>query len=726
MPRNNKRRRRASANVGNVSSNSYYTNRILELFMRSPYQFYNYRQISSQLSISDKSEKELVKKTMEEMYQNHLLVEGNRGKYRLNPIHISVDESKILEGRIDIKQTGKGYLISDNAEIEDVFIAANNLGKALNGDIVRVHLFPARRGKHQEGRVIEVLRRKRELFVGTIQPGKNISYFIPDDTSMPVDILIPNQCLKGAKQGQKVVAAITDWDDHAKNPFGEVRQVLGFPGDNNVEMQAILIDQSFALEFSHNARQQAESIPTEIPQSEILRRKDFRSVFTMTVDPADAKDFDDAISFQKIKDRLYQIGVHIADVSYYIKENTPIDKEAYDRATSVYLVDRTYPMLPEKLCNQVCSLRPNEDKLCFSVVFQIDEKGKIYKQWIGKTVINSNCRFSYEQVQDIIEQKKGLYCQEILTLDTIAKALREDRIKKGTINFSSEEVKFILDDSQKPIGVYVKESKDANQLIEDFMLLANRKVAELIAKVDKDKTAKTFVYRVHDKPMEEKIGKFTTFINKLGYSLRTSSRKGFTDSINQLFDEVRGKGSQYMVENLALRTMQRAIYSTNNIGHYGLGFKYYTHFTSPIRRYPDLMVHRLLEAYLNGADSFDSACFEEKCKHCSDMEQRATEAERNSVKYFQSLFLADKVGQQFDGIISGVSKWGLWVQLNDTKCEGMVSVKTLTDDFYYYDEENYRYIGQHTGTILQLGMPVRIAVKNVNLAKKQMDFIFVK
>ena len=720
-----KRRKNGKQFDLNKSGNQYYTNAVLAVFKRSPYQFFNYKQISSQLNISGKDDKELVRKVLDEMLQNHLLVEGNRGKYKLNPIHITVDESKILEGKIEVKQTGKGYLLSDNPEIEDVFIAANNLGKALNGDIVRVHLFPARRGKHQEGRVVEVLKRNKEFFVGTIQLAKNISYFIPDDTSMPIDILIPNKSLKGAKNGQKVVAVITDWNDHAKNPFGEVKQVLGFPGNNEVEMQAILVDQTFALNFSKEAEIEVERIAEVIPQKEINLRRDFRNVFTITIDPADAKDFDDAISFKKLNDHLFQIGVHIADVSYYVKENHAIDKDAYQRGTSVYLVDRTYPMLPEKLSNNLCSLRPHEDKLCFSIVFHIDENGKVHKQWIGKTIINSNHRFNYDEVQEIIEQKQGLFCEEILILDQIAKKMREERLAHGTINFSSEEVKFILDENAKPIGVYVRESKDAHKLIEDFMLLANRKIAEFIGKVPQNKQAKTFVYRVHDKPLDEKIGRFTTFIGKLGYRLQTNSRKGFTNSMNQVFEQVHGKGEQYMVETLALRTMQKAVYSTKNIGHYGLGFKYYTHFTSPIRRYPDLMVHRLLEAYLNGKESANQEEFEEKCKHASDMEQRATEAERNSIKYKQTEFLADKIGQEFDGLISGLSKWGIWVQLNETKCEGMVSVKTISDDFYYYDEENYRYIGQHTGKIYQLGMAVRIKVKKVDLAKKQMDFIFV-
>ena len=706
------------------SANTELNTSVLAVYSKNPYQYFNYKQVAAKLNISGKEEKEAIRKIVEEMRQSNVLVVGNRGKYKLNPIHIAAAESNIITGRISMKQTGKAYLIPENTEIEDVFIASNNTARSLNGDIVKVHLFPARKGRRPEGRVVEIIKRDKEFFVGTIKQAKNISYFIPDSINMPIDILIPNQALHEAKTGQKVVVKITEWSEHAKNPFGEVMQILGYPGDNTVEMFSILIDQNFSPSFSEAAEKEAAKIPQIISESEISARRDFRKTFTITIDPADAKDFDDAISFQKLENGRYQIGVHIADVSHYVKPATAIEEEAYKRATSVYLVDRTIPMLPEILSNNLCSLRPNEDKLCFSAVFEMDETAKIYKQWIGKTVINSDRRFTYEEVQQVIETKTGEYCEEILTLDTIAKALRKERFDRGSINFASEEVKFILDENAKPIGVYIKENKDSNKLVEDFMLLANRKVAEVVAKVPQGKEAKSFVFRIHDRPLDEKITKFNTFIAKLGYSLRLNSRKSLADSMNNLFTAVQGKGEQNAIETLAIRTMQRAVYSTANIGHYGLSFKYYTHFTSPIRRYPDLMVHRLLSRYLAGKPSVNKEDLEAKCKHSSDMEQRAVEAERNSVKYKQAEYLLDKVGQEFEGLISGVSKWGLWVQLLETKCEGMVSIKSMTDDFYYYDEENYRYAGQHSGKVYRLGDKVHIRVKDVDLAKKQMNFVF--
>ena len=717
-----RKRRREKPQPVNTALNST----VLEVFSKNPYQYFNYKQIAAKLDISSKEEKELIRKTIEEMLQSNMLVVGNRGKCKLNPIHVAKTESNIITGRISMKQTGKAYLIPEKAEMEDVFIASNNTSRSLNGDIVKVHLFPARKGRRPEGRVIEIVKRGKEFFVGTIKESKNMSYFIPDNINMPVDILIPNQALHGAKTGQKVVAKITEWSEHAKNPFGEITQILGYPGDNTVEMFSILIDQNFSPSFSEAAEKEAATIPETIPENEIRARRDLRNVWTITIDPSDAKDFDDAISFQKLENGHYQVGVHIADVSYYVKPQTAIEEEAYKRATSVYLVDRTIPMLPEKLSNHLCSLRPNEDKLCFSAIFEMNDKAKIYKQWIGKTVINSNKRFDYEEVQQIIETKTGEYQDEILMLDTLAKALRKERMDKGSINFASEEVKFILDENAKPIGVYIKENKDSNQLVEDFMLLANRKVAELIAKVPQEQEAKSFVFRIHDRPLDEKITKFNNFITKLGYSIRANSRKSLADSMNSLFVAVQGKGEQNAVETLAIRTMQRAVYSTNNIGHYGLAFKYYTHFTSPIRRYPDLMVHRLLSRYLAGKPSVNKEDLEAKCKHSSDMEQRAVEAERNSVKYKQAEYLSDKIGQEFEGLISGVSKWGVWVALSETKCEGMVSIKSLTDDFYYYDEENYRYVGQHSGKVYRLGDNVRIRVKDVELAKKQMNFVFCK
>lgn len=712
-------------NHKNDLDNSNYRNRIIEIFTKYPHQYFNYKQIAHKLDVYGKEERENVAKTIEHLLNINTLVKGKRGKYKINLLHIETDSSNLLTGKLNMKQTGKAYLVVDGGEMEDVFIASNNTARALNGDIVKVHLFPARREKRPEGRVVEIVKRYKINFVGTIKVSKNISFFLPDDISMPIDILIPNESLHEAKNGQKVVVRLTEWHENAKNPFGEVIQVLGFPGDNEVEMLSILIDQTFYNTFSTEVEKEAEKISEQIPEKELLSRRDFRQTFTLTIDPADAKDFDDAISYQELENGLYEVGIHIADVSFYVKPNTLLDQEAYNRATSVYLVDRTIPMLPEKLSNEVCSLSPHQDKLCFSAVFVLDEKGKVHKQWIGRTVINSNHRFNYEEVQQIIETSKGKYVKEILMLDKIAKALRKKRYEKGSINFHSEEVKFILNEDARPIGVYVKENKDSNQLIEDLMLLANRKVAELIGKVSQDEEAKEFVYRVHDQPLEEKINKFNEFIQKLGYSLQLNSRKHLATSINDLFVSIEGKGEQKLIEQLAIRTMQRAVYTTNNIGHYGLGFKYYTHFTSPIRRYPDLMVHRLLERYLSGKPSVNKEDLIAKCKHASEMEQRATEAERNSIKYKQAEYLSDKVGKTFEGLVSGVSKWGIWVELKESKCEGMVSIKTLVDDFYYIDEENYRYIGQHSGKIIRLGDVVNVSVRKVDLAKKQIDFIFV-
>ena len=709
----------------NNTINNLYHTPIVEIFTKHPYQYFNYKQIAAKLQVHGKEERQLIAKTIEQLLIANMLVRGNRGKYKLNPIHVEADASNIISGRLSMKQTGKAYLIVEGGEMDDVFISANNTAHALNGDIVKVHLFPARRGKRPEGRVIEIVKRHKINFVGTIKLAKNISFFIPDDISMPMDVLIPNENLHNAKNGQKVVIRIIEWHENALNPFGEVIQILGYPGDNEVEMLSILIDQTFYNTFSKEVEKEAAQISECILEKDILNRKDFRQTFTITIDPADAKDFDDAISYKVLENNLFEVGIHIADVSYYVKPNSLIEKEAYNRATSVYLVDRTIPMLPERLSNGICSLSPHEDKLCFSAVFVLDEQAKTHKQWFGKTIINSNKRFNYEEVQEIIESKKGEYAQEILSLDKLAKALRKKRFEKGSINFHSEEVKFILNEKAKPIGVYVKENTDSHQLIEDFMLLANRKVAELIGKVSANKEAKAFVYRIHDQPLEEKINKFNEFIQNLGYNLQLNSRKHMVDSMNALFEQIEGKGEQNLIEQLAIRTMQRAIYSTQNIGHYGLAFKHYTHFTSPIRRYPDLMVHRLLERYLAGKPSVDKEELIIKCKHATEMEQRATEAERNSIKYKQAEYLSDKIGHTFDGLISGVSKWGIWVELKESKCEGMVSVKTLTDDFYYIDEDNYRYIGQHSGKIIRLGDHVSVKVSKVDLAKKQIDFVFV-
>ncbi|MFW5761373.1 MAG: ribonuclease R, partial [Cyclobacteriaceae bacterium] len=532
--------------------------------------------------------------------------------------------------------------------------------------------------------------------------------------------------LQGAKPGQKAVAELTDWPPQAKNPFGKIVKILGKPGDNEVEIHAILEEYNLPYSFDQKIEQEANNISPDIPSDEIQRRTDFRNITTITIDPEDAKDFDDALSIEKINNDTYRIGVHIADVSHYVKEKTLLEEEAYFRGTSVYLVDRVVPMLPERLSNNICSLRPDEDKLTFSAVFDLNLDGKILSSWFGKTIIRSNRRFSYEEVQQIIENQEGELYDEINILDTIARVIRNKRMKSGAIAFDKKEVKFRLDDKGKPLSVYYKEQKEAHKLIEEYMLLANKAVAERIGKIRGKSQPRTFVYRIHDIPNPEKLNSLSEFVSKLGYKLKTDTRKNISKSLNSLLKESEGKGEENLIETLAIRSMAKAEYSTQNIGHYGLAFDYYTHFTSPIRRYPDLMVHRLLHAYLNNANSFPSEVYEEKCVHSTEREKLAQIAERDSIKLKQVEFLSDKIGETYKGVISGVSKWGLFVELIENKCEGMIRLNDMTDDYYYLDEDNYQVIGHNTRQKYKLGDEIHITIKGVNVHRKEIDFVMAE
>ncbi|MEO8088236.1 MAG: ribonuclease R [Bacteroidota bacterium] len=667
-----------------------------------------------------------------ELHAKGELIESDRGNYKLKPQHA------YMEGVIDIKASGVAYLLSENDE-DDIEIAPRNVKNALNGDRVKIYLYARHKHKRMEGEVVEVLKRAKTEFVGKVQLSGKFAFVVPDSPRMLVDIFIPEDKIGKAMQGQKVVAEMIDWPKGAKNPVGRIKAVIGWPGDNDVEMNSILAEFGFPLEFPDRVEKEAGAIAEKIDPKEIAKRKDFRSVTTFTIDPIDAKDFDDALSFRKLENGNVEIGVHIADVSHYIRPGSFLDKEAYDRGTSVYLVDRVIPMLPEKLSNGVCSLRPQEDKLCFAAVFELNSKAEVLKQWFGKTVIHSNKRFHYDEAQAVIETGHGPFSEEILLMQELAKKLRAERFKKGAIAFEKAEVKFNLDEKGKPLGVYLKENKDANKLIEEFMLLANRSVAEwagkthqlkgekLKVKNNQRKTevavgARAFVYRVHDSPVSEKLQNFARFAGKWGYKLKIDNEKEISHSLNGLMKDLRGKKEQNVLEQLAVRTMSKAIYTTENIGHYGLAFDYYTHFTSPIRRYPDVLVHRLLEYYLRGDESADGELLEMQCKHSTQMEIRASEAERASIKYKQVEFLQDKIGQVFDGIISGVTEWGLFVEIIENKCEGMVRLRDLDDDFYEFDETNYCVVGSRTKNVYTMGDTVKVQVAKCDLLRKQIDF----
>lgn len=679
------------------------------------------KQLFERLRLTTHPLKMLCVEILEELVEDNYLTEIERHRYKLSSYSLE------MTGTFQRKSNGRNWFVPEEGG-EPILIAERNSRHALNGDKVRIAFYAKRKGRGPEGEVVEILERAEGNFVGTLDINKNYAFLLNDDKNLANDIFIPKDKLKGAKNGDKVVVRITEWPEKARNPIGEVIDVLGKAGDNNTEMHAILAEFGLPYKYPEAVEKAAEYIQPGITAEEVARREDFRNVLTFTIDPKDAKDFDDALSLRRLNDNLWEVGVHIADVTHYVKERTLIDKEAYKRATSVYLVDRTIPMLPEKLCNNLCSLRPDEDKLCYSVIFHIDDRGEVKKSRIAHTIIRSNRRFNYEEVQAILDAKQGELAEELMTLDRLAKVQREKRFKNGAINFDRYEVKFDIDETGKPIGVYFKESTDATQLIEEFMLLANRTVAERIGRVPKGKKAKVFPYRIHDVPDPDKLMNLSQFISRWGYKVRaTGSKETVAKSINNMLNDVKGQKEQDLIENITIRAMAKARYSVYNIGHYGLALEYYTHFTSPIRRYPDMMVHRLLTRYLDeDKRTVNELTYENYCEHCSDMEQTAANAERASTKYKQVEFMQDRLGQVFEGVISGITEWGLFVELNDNKCEGMIPIRDLEDDYYEFDEKNYCLRGRHKQHIYQLGDPMKVKVARTNLEKRQLDFVLAE
>lgn len=681
-------------------------------------QSFNYKQISFGIGATHPSNRMDVINVLDELAAADDIMEVELGKYK----------AKANRGTENIgyfvrRSNGKNAVVVDD---EQIFVAERNSMHALNGDKVRVVVSAARKGQEPEAQVIEIIEAKEQQFVGTLKIEKNYAALITDSKFLAADIVLPRGRLKGGKNGDKAVARIVQWRDDEMNPRGEIIDILGVKGENNTEMHAILAEFGLPYKYPENVEKAAEKIQEGITKEEVAKREDFRNVTTFTIDPRDAKDFDDALSIRRLSNGNWEVGVHIADVTHYVHPNTIIDKEAQKRATSVYLVDRTIPMLPERLSNGLCSLRPNEEKLTFSAIFEMDHKANVVNSRIGRTVIKSDRRFTYEEAQDIIETGEGEYAEELAVLNNLAKERRRRRYQEGALEFDRAEVRFEIDDTGKPISVYFKESKDANKLIEEFMLLANLTVAESIGKVPKGKKAKTFVYRVHDNPDPDKLSNLALIATRFGYKLNTDgSSRQVNQSVNRLLRDVKGKGEENMLSILAIRSMAKANYSTDNVGHYGLNMPYYTHFTSPIRRYPDMMVHRLLARYAEGGRSVDKVKTEEECRHDSDMEVLASNAERASIRYKQVEFMRDRLGEIYEGVISGVTEWGFYVELDDNMCEGLVPIRDLADDYYDLDEKNYCLIGRRHGVRYTLGDRVKVQVARADLERKQLDFALI-
>lgn len=709
------------------------TKGIFTVLENEPNKSFNYKQIAAKIGVTDAHERNQLIQRLTQLKEKKRILEEGRGNFK-----VAASTKTYHTGTVDITGRGNAYIIIEGMD-DDIFVPFNKLKKAFHKDTVEVYIYPRRKGKKLEGEITRVVERKKNSFVGIVDMQKTFAFVRPTDFRMYTDVFVSLDKIGNAKNGEKVIVEITEWPDDADSPFGKITEVLGMPGEHNTEIHSILAEYGLPYEFPMEIERFADQLDTSIKQEEIDKRRDMRNILTFTIDPKDAKDFDDALSFEVLENGNYEIGIHIADVSHYLQTDTILDDEAYDRATSVYLVDRVVPMLPEVLSNNACSLRPNEEKYTFSAIFELDAKANVKNQWFGRTVIDSNERFAYEEAQYIIENKNGNIPLDIsirdkaytvsnevveatLTMDRLAKIMRESRMKKGAISFDKVEVRFNLNQKNEPVSVYFKEAKDANKLIEEFMLLANRKVAEFIGK---QKPEKTFVYRIHDNPDEDKLIALNGIISRFGHSLNFKDKKSISASLNKLLEDVKGKKEQNLVDTLAIRSMSKAIYTTNNIGHYGLAFDYYTHFTSPIRRYPDVMVHRLLQHYLDSGKSPKGEVYEERCKHSTDMEILASNAERDSVKYMQIKFMQDHQDREFVGVISGVTEWGIYVEIIENKCEGMVRIRDIKGDYYIFDEKQYALVGERTKQTYQLGDEVVVMVKNTDLIKRHLDFSLI-